>query len=100
MVQAWVVLSLLTVVLYGVGQGLSKGPTSRVGSAQMLLLFALNLLPTYTVWWLFFSDAAPLGAEGLLLRVLSAAFGYVFYYEALAVGQASLVGTVLAALGG
>jgi len=100
MVQLWVVLSLLTVVLYGVGQGLSKGPTSRVGPAQMLLLFALSLLPTYALWWLLFSDAGPLGSDGLVLGVFSAAvgaLGYIFYYEALAVGQASLVGTLTAA---
>jgi len=49
--ELWLVCALLTVVCYGVGEGLSKEPTGRLGSARMLVLYALGSAPIYAAWF-------------------------------------------------
>ena len=65
----------------------------------MLLIFAINAVTVWGGYWLIFHR--PVEQPFFYLHGFSAAFlsawGYVFYYEALARGNVSIVGTVTAA---
>ena len=76
--ELWLVCALLTVVCYGVGEGLSKEPTVRLGSARMLALYALGNAPVYVAWFLLGSGwtrLTPIGIELAIASGLSAAWG-------------------------
>jgi transporter family protein len=96
---SWIPFATAAILLYGIGQGLSKEGTSRVGSPVMLVVFAINAVTVWGGYWLVFHR--PVEQSFLYLYGFSAAFlsawGYVFYYEALAKGNVSVVGTVTAA---
>jgi len=99
MLLSWIPFAAAAILLYGIGQGLSKEGTSRVGPPVMLLIFAINAVTVWGGYWLVFRQ--PVEHPVLYLYGFSAAFlsawGYVFYYEALAKGNVSIVGTVTAA---
>lgn len=96
---SWIPFAIAAIFLYGIGQGLSKEGTSRVGPPVMLFIFAINAVLVWGGYWLVFRQ--PVEHPVLYLYGFSAAFlsalGYVFYYEALAKGNVSVVGTVTAA---
>ncbi|TLZ70552.1 MAG: hypothetical protein E6K06_07715, partial [Methanobacteriota archaeon] len=73
--ELWLVCALLTVVCYGVGEGLSKEPTVRLGSARMLVLYALGNAPIYAAWFLFGSGWAHLPLEGIVFGIASGVCG-------------------------
>src|SRR2546430_13340683 len=98
--ELWLVCALLTVVCYGVGEGLSKEPTVRLGSAQMLVLYALGNAPIYAAWFLFGSDWAHLPLEGIVFGIASGVcgcLGTVFWFRAMESGTASVVSGFTAA---
>jgi drug/metabolite transporter (DMT)-like permease len=98
--ELWLVYALLTVVFYGVGEGLSKEPTVRLGSGRMLALYSLYSVPIYAGWFLLFNGASTLNTIGLLLAVGSAlcgTLGTVFWFVAMESGKASVVSGFTAA---
>jgi len=98
--ELWLVCALLTVVCYGVGEGLSKEPTVRLGSARMLVLYALGNAPIYAAWFLFGSGWAHLPLEGVVFGIASGVcgcLGTVFWFRAMESGTASVVSGFTAA---
>src|SRR5947208_17004306 len=92
--ELWLVCALLTVVCYGVGEGLSKEPTVRLGSARMLVLYALGSAPIYALWFFVGSGWERLKAIGMGLATASAVcgcFGSIFWFRAMESGTASVV---------
>lgn len=96
----WFPLAILAVFFYGVGQVLVKEGASRGGTASMLLLFAANAPIIWGGYWLIFRESTQAEPVYYLYGVIAAMMlsaGYVFYYEAIARGNVSVVGTVIAA---
>lgn len=98
--ELWLVYALLTVAFYGVGEGLSKEPTVRLGSGRMLALYALYSVPIYAGWFLLFNGTANLNLEGVGLGVGSALCGTIgnaLWFMAMEKGNASVVSGFTAA---
>ena len=98
--EPWLVFALLTVVSYGLGEGLSKEPTVRLGSARMLLLYALYNVPIYAIWFVVGSGWSGLSPIGVLWGALSAvcgALGGVLWFRAMETGNPSVVSGFTAA---
>ena len=98
--ELWLVSALLTVVLYGLGEGLSKEPTVRLGSARMLVLYALASAPIYVAWFFLGRGWEALTPTGSALAVASGVcgcLGTVFWFRAMESGTASVVSGFTAA---
>ena len=98
--ELWLACALLTVVLYGLGEGLSKEPTVRLGPGRMLALYSLYSVPIYAGWFLFGNGAASLTTEGIAFGVASALCGTVgnmLWFIAMESGDASVVSGFTAA---
>src|SRR2546428_3708612 len=98
--ELWLVCALLTVVCYGLGEGLSKEPTVRLGSARMLVLYALGSAPIYATWFVLGSGWDRLTLVGVALATASAVcgcFGTIFWFRAMESGTASVVSGFTAA---
>ena len=98
--ELWLVCALLTVVCYGVGEGLSKEPTARLGSARMLVLYALGNAPVYFAWFVLGTGWAGLTSTGVILAVASGlcgGLGTIFWFRAMESGTASVVSGFTAA---
>jgi drug/metabolite transporter (DMT)-like permease len=98
--ELWLVCALLTVLCYGVGEGLSKEPTVRLGSARMLVLYALGNAPIYAAWFLFGSGWTSFPPQGVALAITSGVcgcLGTVFWFRAMESGTASVVSGFTAA---
>src|SRR5256712_2870978 len=98
--ELWLVCALLTVVCYGLGEGLSKEPTVRLGSARMLVLYALGSAPIYAAWFVLGSGWDRLTPLGVALATASAVcgcFGTIFWFRAMESGTASVVSGFTAA---
>ncbi len=92
--ELWLVSALLTVVLYGLGEGLSKEPTVRLGSARMLVLYALANVPIYVAWFFIGRGWEAVTPVGFVLAVasgVSGCLGTVFWFRAMESGTASVV---------
>ncbi len=98
--ELWLVYALLTVVFYGVGEGLSKEPTVRLGSGRMLALYALYSAPIYAAWFVLFNGFSSLSGEGVLFAAASSlcgTFGNALWFLAMEWGDASVVSGFAAA---
>lgn len=98
--ELWLACALLTVVLYGLGEGLSKEPTVRLGPGRMLALYSLYSVPIYAGWFFFGGGAASLTPVGIALGVASALCGTVgnmLWFVAMESGEASVVSGFTAA---
>ena len=98
--ELWLACALLTVVLYGLGEGLSKEPTVRLGPGRMLALYSLYSLPIYAGWFFLGYGGASLTPMGLALGVASALCGTVgnmLWFMAMESGKASVVSGFTAA---
>ncbi|HYS99708.1 MAG TPA: DMT family transporter [Thermoplasmata archaeon] len=98
--ELWLTCALLTVVCYGVGEGLSKEPTVRLGSARMLVLYALGSSPIYAAWFFLGSGWTALTPSGILLGIASGVCGCLgtwFWFRAMESGTASVVSGFTAA---
>jgi len=92
--ELWLVSALLTVVLYGLGEGLSKEPTVRLGSARMLVLYALANVPIYVAWFFIgrgWEAVTPVGFALAVASGVSGCLGTVFWFRAMESGTASVV---------
>ncbi len=100
MAELWLVLALGTMLAYGVGQVLQKVGTTGTSPAAMILLTALVMGPIWGVWFLLFRDAVTLTAYAIAVPVIGGILGMVgnlFFFEALARGNVSIIGTLIAA---
>src|SRR2546426_10847695 len=98
--ELWLVCALLTVVCYGVGEGLSKEPTVRLGSARTLVLYAVGSAPIYAAWFFLGSGWERLTPIGMAVAIASAVcgcFGTIFWFPAMESGTASVVSGFTAA---
>ncbi len=98
--ELWLACALLTVVLYGVGEGLSKEPTVRLGPGRMLALYSLYSVPIYAVWFLLGNGAPSLTAAGIAFGIasaLSGTLGNLLWFMAMESGEASVVSGFTAA---
>ncbi len=98
--ELWLACALATVVLYGLGEGLSKEPTVRLGPGRMLALYSLYSVPIYAGWFLVGNGAASLAPMGILFGVASAVCGTVgnlLWFVAMEVGDPSVVSGFTAA---
>lgn len=98
--EPWLVFALLTVVAYGLGEGLSKEPTVRLGSARMLLLHVLYNVPIYSTWFFVGGGWAQLSVPGVAFGAAAAVCGAVggaLWFRAMETGKASVVSGFTAA---
>jgi transporter family protein len=96
----WLPFSLATIAMYGFGQVFAKETRTQVSSANMLVLFAANVLILYSVYWLVFGDGWDHGGALLLEAAVAAGLSgaaFVTYYESLKHGKVSIVGTIAGA---
>lgn len=99
--EAWLGLSLVTVLVWGCGTLVSKPATTRLGARRMLALVAAGETILYLILYLMLRtdvaawDAFPVAAavSGGAVGVL----GYVFYYQGIGEGSVGLMGTITAA---
>ena len=63
--ELWLACALLTVVLYGLGEGLSKEPTVRLGPGRMLALYSLYSVPIYAGWFFIGNGGGSLSVTGV-----------------------------------
>lgn len=98
--EPWLVFALLTVVAYGLGEGLSKEPTVRLGSARMLLLHVAYNVPIYSAWFLLGAGWTSLTLPGAAFGVAAAvcgALGAALWFRAMEAGNPSVVSGFTAA---
>lgn len=98
--ELWLIFALLTVVAYGLGEGLSKEPTVRLGSARMLLLHTGYSVPIYGSWFFLGRGWESLSLTGVVLGVAAAACGAIgaaLWFRAMETGNPSVVSGFTAA---
>jgi drug/metabolite transporter (DMT)-like permease len=98
--EPWLIFALLTVVAYGLGEGLSKEPTVRLGSARMLLLHTAYSVPIYATWFFVGRGWETLSLTGAALGVAAAASGAIgagLWFRAMETGNPSVVSGFTAA---
>lgn len=99
MVPTWILLAIVDMMSWGVGQVLVKRATDRLGAVTMVLFVTLVDGTLYLA--LFLASAQPLAAtlETYAYATIAAVVGivgYVLYFEALLRGNVSLVATITA----
>ncbi len=98
--ELWLACALATVVIYGLGEGLSKEPTVRLGPGRMLALYSLYSVPIYAGWFLLGDGGSSLTPTGVALGAASALCGTVgnmLWFIAMESGEASVVSGFTAA---
>jgi len=98
--ELWLVYALATVVFYGLGEGLSKEPTVRLGSGRMLALYSLGSVPIYLGWFLLGQGWTSLDLWGAAFAALSGVcgtLGTASWLRAMESGHASIVSGFTAA---
>ncbi len=98
--ELWLACALLTVVIYGLGEGLSKEPTVRLGPGRMLALYSLYSVPIYAGWFLVGDGAGgltPLGVAFGIASALCGTVGNMLWFIAMESGEASVVSGFTAA---
>jgi drug/metabolite transporter (DMT)-like permease len=98
--ELWFLLALGTMLAYGIGQVFQKVGTTGSGPATMVLLTALVYGPIWGAWFLLFRDDVSLTAYSIVVPLVGGALGIagtIVFLEALARGNVSLIGTLVAA---
>jgi len=96
----WLPFSLMTLVLYGLGQVFAKETRTGVSSANYLLLFSVNIFAIWAVYWFMFRTPEHYALEAWLTAVVAAGLSggaYISYYESIKHGKVSVVGTIAGA---
>ncbi len=99
MLELWLVLALVDMLAWGVGQVLVKRATDRLGAVTMVLFVTLVDGAVYLA--LFLASGQPLAASLPTYAYATGAAavgitGYVLFYEALLRGNVSVVATITA----
>ncbi|MFQ6013225.1 MAG: EamA family transporter [Thermoplasmata archaeon] len=100
MVDVWLVLALGATLAWGVGQIAAKRGVGHLGPRKMAALVALGEAGVFLVASVVFGPPALGGTRGLLLGLaagVTGMLGFVAYYETIARGTISRVGTIIAA---
>lgn len=96
----WLPFSLATIAMYGFGQVFAKETRTQISSANILMMFAANVLVMYSAYWLLFGEGWHHGGTLLLEAAVAAGLSgaaFVTYYESLKHGKISIVGTIAGA---
>ncbi len=96
----WLPFSLMTLVLYGLGQVFAKETRTHISSANYLMLLGVNILAIWGVYWVLFSGPGDYDIGAWLTAVVAAALSggaYISYYESIKHGKVSVVGTIAGA---
>ena len=99
MALTWIPLMILTILLHGTGNVLTKKGTTRLGSPGMLFLLSVTMFIIYgSVYLLFRPEHTPFyGICSCAAATLLSAVGYIFFYEAVERQKISIVGVITAA---
>jgi drug/metabolite transporter (DMT)-like permease len=100
MTLLWLPFSLMTLVLYGLGQVFAKETRTQVSSANYLMLLGVNILAIWGVYWIIFGDPGQHDLGAWFTAVVAAALSggaYISYYESIKHGKVSVVGTIAGA---
>lgn len=98
--ELWLLLSLGTMLSYGIGQVLQKVGTTGSSPATMVLITALICGSIWSAWYLLLRDDVDYTAYSVGIATVGAALGIVgtiLFLEALSRANVSLVGTLVAA---
>ncbi len=99
MVPTWLVLALVDMTAWGVGQVFVKRATDRLGAVTMILFVTLVDGVVYLVLFLGSGQSLAASWQTYVYATIAAAVGitgYVLFYEALLRGNVSLVATITA----
>lgn len=99
MVPTWLVLALVDMTAWGVGQVFVKRATDRLGAVTMVLFVTLVDGVVYLVLFLGSGQSLAASWQTYVYATIAAAVGitgYVLFYEALLRGNVSLVATITA----
>ncbi len=99
MVPTWLVLALVDMTAWGVGQVFVKRATDRLGAVTMVLFVTLVDGVVYIVLFLVSGQSLAASWETYVYATIAAAVGitgYVLFYEALLRGNVSVVATITA----
>lgn len=100
MVEAWLPISLGATMAWGVGQIAAKRGTTLLGPRRMVVVVSLGEAVVFLAFYVALGGGdlgGPRDALVALLAGFTGMLGYVMYYEAIARGTISRVGTIVAA---
>jgi len=100
MAELWLLLALGTMLMYGIGQVFQKIGTTGSDPTTMILLTALVMGPIWGAWYFAFRDDMSLTIYSFAVPVVGGVLGMVgnvLFFEALARGNVSIIGTLIAA---
>ncbi len=99
MIPTWLLLALLDMVAWGIGQVFVKRATDRLGAVTMVLFVTLVDGAVYLALFLLSGQALAASWTTYAYATIAAAVGitgYVLFYEALLRGNVSVVATITA----
>jgi drug/metabolite transporter (DMT)-like permease len=102
-VLIWLIPSLLTLFLYGVGQGLVKMWISEVPPARFCLYFVVAKALVNLTWFMTHDHPNPFSQEGRLFLLIGVfayildGTGWILYFQSIVYGPITIVGTLSAA---
>lgn len=100
MVEIWIYLSLGATMGWGLGQIAAKQGVGVFGPRKMVAMVALGEAAVFLATYVAFGAPSLGGGRGLLLGLgagLTGMLGFVAYYETIARGSISRMGTIIAA---
>jgi drug/metabolite transporter (DMT)-like permease len=100
MVEIWLFLALGATLAWGLGQIAAKQGVGRLGPRKMAVVVALGEAGIFLAAYVAFGAPALGGSRGVLLGLgagITGMLGFVAYYETIARGTISRVGTIIAA---
>lgn len=100
MTTAWLPLALGATLAWGIGQIVAKKGVGALGPRGMVMLIALGEVGLFSLLGLALGAVLPASLEGSLLALaagLAGMLGYLAYFEAIARGTISRIGTITAA---
>jgi drug/metabolite transporter (DMT)-like permease len=100
MAEVWLPFALAATVLWGVGQIAAKRGATALGPRPMVVVVGLSEAGIFLAAYVAFGGDAFADVAGAVLGFaagVTGMLGYVLYYEAIARGTISRIGTVIAA---
>ena len=99
----WLTPTLMTLVLYGLGQGFVKKWISEVPPARFCLYFVVAKALVNLGWFLTHDHPPPFAPEGMRFLLIGIfvyvldGLGWILYFESIVAGPITIVGTLSAA---